>query len=96
MLVGGGASDTEKFRGSGSDADSEDYDDSEDYNGSECSPLRSDGHLQPDSDEDIGLDEDGSYRVDDDANEHDVDIAIEEPSGGPEDDTDIQHLFLLI
>ena len=37
--------------------------------------MRSDGHLQPDSEEDIEFDEDANYRVRGDANEHDADFA---------------------
>ena len=69
LPIGGGDSDEESERGSASDAESVDPYDGwcGDGTESDCSTLRSDGHLQLSSDEDLEFDEDGNYcEVDED------------------------------
>ena len=64
LPIGGGDSDEESERGYASNAESVDAYDGwcGDCTESDCSTLRSDGHLQP-SDADSELDEDGNYRT---------------------------------
>ena len=64
LPIGGGDSDGESDRGDASDAESIDPYDGwcGDGSDSDCSTLRSDGHLQPSDDEDVEVDEDGNYR----------------------------------
>ena len=64
LPIGGGDADEESERGFASDADSVDPHDGWCGDGSEpdCSTLRSDGHLQPSSDEEAEFDEYGNFR----------------------------------
>ena len=64
LPVGGGDSDEDSERGSASDAESLDPYEGWCGNGeSDCSTLRSDGHLSAPSDEDSEFDEDGNFRL---------------------------------
>ena len=64
LPIGGKDSDEESDRADASDAESLDPYDGwcGDGSDSDCSTLRSDGHLQPSDDEDFEVDEDGNYR----------------------------------
>ena len=64
LPIGGGDSDEESDRGDASDAESLDPYDGWQHgdDGSDCNTLRSDGHVEVSSDEDIEPDEDGNFR----------------------------------
>ena len=65
LPIGRGDSDEESERGTASTASSLDIHDGWGPDGyeSDCSTLRSDGHLQPSSDEDGEFDDDGNFRT---------------------------------